>query len=492
MKENEILPYGASVSTARNADRFNGFFSPGRTWNCHKDSLIDARARGIFELMGAAHDAGVYPFQTPLESKSGPWVQVDGRRLLMLSSYDYLGLIGDPRIDEAAICAVQKYGTGTGGVRMLTGTIDLHREMERELAAFKGMPECVSFSSGYLANLAVVAALLTPQDRVVMDTLSHRSLVDACRLAGVQIQRFKHNDAASLEEELKAENRARRTMIISDGVFSMDGDIGILPEMVALKKKYNCFLMIDESHATGVLGARGRGTDEHFGIPAEEVDIWSGSLAKAIPSNGGFVAVSQQIAIYLQHAAAPFIFSAALCPAAVAAVRQTLRILEEEPERVARIKRNGEILRGGLIELGYNVGMSETAIIPVIFGGEPAAAFFTAHLREAGILVTPIMFPAVAQGTARLRLCVTAAHTEDDLAFALDVFKKLKQLARPWRSWLPGLAGFWGAGLSRCSWRGVCLCGFWCGRDPGSGGLRVWASRWCAAGSLTRRRSGGR
>ncbi len=426
MKENDTLSYGASVISARSSDRFNGFFSNGRDWNCHKNSLTDARARGIFELMGAAHDAGVYPFQVPLEGRSGPWVEVNGRRLMMLSSYDYLGLIGDPRIDEAAIEAVKKYGTGTGGVRMLTGTIDLHREMEKELAAFKGMPDSVSFSSGYLANLAVVAALLTPQDRVVMDALSHRSLVDACRLAGAQIQRFRHNDANSLEEELKAPNKARRTLIISDGVFSMDGDIGILPELVAMKKQYDCFLMIDESHATGVLGRKGRGTDEHFGIPAEDIDIWSGSLAKAIPSNGGFVAVSQQIAIYLQHAAAPFIFSAALCPAAVAAVRQTLAILDQEPERVERIRRNANLLRNGLRELGYNLGTSETAIIPVIFGGEPAAAFFTARLREHGVLVTPIMFPAVPQGTARLRLCVTAAHTEDDLGFALEVFKKLR------------------------------------------------------------------
>ncbi|MCX6624191.1 MAG: pyridoxal phosphate-dependent aminotransferase family protein, partial [Acidobacteria bacterium] len=415
MKENDTLSYGASVVSARSSDRFNGFFSNGKNWNCNKDSLTDARARGIFELMGAAHDAGVYPFQVPLEGRSGPWVQVDGRRLMMLSSYDYLGLIGDPRIDEAAIEAVRKYGTGTGGVRMLTGTIDLHREMERELAAFKGTPESITFSSGYLANLAVIAALLTPQDRVVMDALSHRSLVDAARLAGVQIQRFKHNDANSLEGELKAPNKARRTLIISDGVFSMDGDIGILPQLVELKKQFGCFLLIDESHSTGVLGRSGRGTDEHFGIPTSDVDIWTGSLAKAIPSNGGFAAVSQDIGIFLQHAAAPFIFSAALCPAAVAAVRQTLMILQQEPERVARITRNADILRSGLQELGYNVGVSETAIIPVIFGGEPATAFFTARLRENGILVTPIMFPAVPQGTARLRLCVTAAHTEDDL-----------------------------------------------------------------------------
>ncbi len=405
---------------------FNGFFSPGKVWNFDRSNLIDTRARRIFEMTGRACHADAYPYQVALEGRSGPWVQTEGREMLMLSSYDYLGLIGDARVDNAAIEAVRKYGTGTGGVRMLTGTIDLHHEMERDLAAFKGTAEAITFSSGYLANLAVISALFSAQDRVILDSLSHRSLVDACRLAGVKLQRFRHNDPASLREELKTGQQAHRTLIVSDGVFSMDGDICRLPQIVELKKEFRCFLLIDESHATGVLGAHGRGTDEHFGIDPTEVDIWTGSLAKAIPSNGGFAAVSQEIAVYLQHAAAPFIFSAALCPAAVAATRETLAILKNEPDRLLRLDRNSKFLRESLRELGYDVGLSETPIIPVVLHDEATAALLARKLRDLGILVTPVMFPAVPMGAARLRLCVTAAHSQKDLEFALDAFRQVR------------------------------------------------------------------
>jgi glycine C-acetyltransferase len=206
----------------------------------------------------------------------------------------------------------------------------------------------------------------------------------------------------------------------------MDGDICRLPELIELKKEFRCFLMIDEAHATGVLGDHGRGTDEHFGVPATDVDIWSGSLAKAIPAAGGFACVSQELSIYLQHAAAPFIFSAALCPPAAAAVRATLAILRQEPERVARLRANADFLRNGLRDLGYDLGASATPIVPVILHDEATAAFFAGHLRDRGVFVTPVMFPAVPQGAARLRLCATAAHTTEDLQFALDAFRELR------------------------------------------------------------------
>jgi glycine C-acetyltransferase len=377
-------------------------------------------------MMGRACEAGVYPYQLPLEGRSGPWVQAEGRQLMMLSSYDYLGLIGHPRIEEAAIDAIRKYGTGTGGVRMLTGTIEIHHEMEREVAEFKGTAEAITFTSGYLANLAVIASLLSVQDRVILDSLSHRSLVDACRLAGVPLQRFKHNDIDSLRQEIASGGPCNRTVIIADGVFSMDGDICPLPDLVQVKRDTGCFLMIDESHASGVLGRTGRGTDEHFGLHAADVDIWTGSLAKGIPSNGGFIAVSQELAIFLQHAAAPFIFSAALAPSSVAAVTAALRVLKREPERVERLARNAVFLRDGLRELGYNTGNSQTPIIPVIFNDEAHAAITAGRLREMGICVTPILFPAVPLGSARLRLCVTAAHSLEDLEFALEGFKRVR------------------------------------------------------------------
>jgi glycine C-acetyltransferase len=230
----------------------------------------------------------------------------------------------------------------------------------------------------------------------------------------------------SLRHELANGAPANRTLIVADGVFSMDGDICNLPELIEIKREFGCYLMIDESHASGVLGAHGRGTDEHFGVPTDEVDIWSGSLAKAIPSNGGFVAVSQELAILLQHSAAPFIFSAALAPAAVGAVRASLAILKSEPQRVERIQRNADFLRDGLQELGFDTGHSETAIVPVILNDESAAAFLAGQLREMGVFVTPILFPAVPMGSARLRLCVTAAHSTEDLDFALDAFRQIR------------------------------------------------------------------
>jgi 8-amino-7-oxononanoate synthase len=419
-QQDRIQPFPSS-----SGQMFHEYFTPGKSWSFKKHDLLDARARRLFEstALGCAHDA--YPFQIPLESKSGPFVQADGHEMLMLSSYDYLGLIGDPRVNEAAVDAVNKYGTGTGGARLLTGTLDLHRQLERDVAEYKGTEEAITFSSGYLANIAVITSLLGPADRVIADSLSHRSLLDACRMAGVQIQRFRHNDPESLRQEILNGSSANRTLIISDGVFSMDGDVCILPELIAIKKEFNCYLLMDESHASGVLGPRGIGTDEHFGVPTSDVDIWTGSLAKSIPSNGGFVAVSRELAIFLQHASAPFIFSGSIAAPAVAAAIEGLAILKAEPERVTRLRENANFLRSGLQSLGYNTGLSETPVIPILLPDERVTALLARKLRDHGVLVTPVMFPAVPYGTARLRLCVTAAHTREHLEFALDVFQKM-------------------------------------------------------------------
>jgi 8-amino-7-oxononanoate synthase len=406
-------------------EMFGQYFEQGTKSSYKKNELMDSRARRLFESTALAISVDAYPFQVPLESRPGPVVVADGHEMLMLSSYDYLGLIGHPRVQRAAMEALEHYGTGTGGVRLLTGTLDLHRQMERAVAEYKGTAEAITYSSGYLANLAVMASLFGPADRVIMDTLSHRSLLDACRMAGVQVQRFRHNDPESLRHELRNGPAANRTLIISDGVFSMDGDICVLPELIAIKKEFGCFLLVDESHASGTIGRHGRGTDEHFGVDTNEVDIWTGSLAKAIPSNGGFVAGSQQLIIFLQHASAPFIFSGAMAAPSVAAIKEALAVLRDEPERVARVQGNAQFLRSGLKRLGYDTGLSETAVIPVIFKDEPAAALTARRLRDFGILATPVLFPAVAQGAPRLRLCVTAAHTREQLEFALDVFGKL-------------------------------------------------------------------
>lgn len=333
---------------------FQSYFETERQEAFKKADLIDARARRLFETTSLACQLDIYPFQAPLSGRTGPEVELDGHKMLMLSSYDYLGLIGDPRIDEAAIAAVRRYGTATGGARLLTGTLELHQEMEEALASFKGTEAVITCTSGYMANLAVISALLGPADRVIMDAYSHRSLMDAFRMAGVQVQRYQHNDMASLRNELENGPEANRTLIVADGVFSMDGDICRMPEILALKKEFSCFLLMDDAHAIGMLGETGRGTDEHFGIPTDEIDIWTGSLAKSIPGNGGFIGCSRRLAIFLQHAASPYIFSGAMAPASAAAVIEGVRILRTEPERVTRLRTNGDFLRNGLKSLGYD------------------------------------------------------------------------------------------------------------------------------------------
>ena len=404
---------------------FGKYFSPGKTWSFKKTDLLDTRARRVFENTALACSFDAYPYHMPLEAKAGPCVIADGHEMLMMSSYDYLGLIGDARVDAAAVEAIGRYGTSTSGARLLTGTLDIHREMEQDLAAFKGTEDALTFSSGYMANLGVIYGLFGSSDRVIIDELCHRSLLDACKMAGVQLQRFRHNDPQSLRDELQKPNTANRTLIVSDGVFSMDGDICCLPELIALKKEFGAFLLIDEAHASGVLGRTGRGTDEHFGIATNEVDIWTGSLAKSIPSSGGFIAVTQEVAIFLQHASSPYIFSAAMAASSVAAISTGLAILQAEPERVARLKANGDHLRSGLQKLGFDTGLSATAVIPVVLRDEQTTALFARKLRDFGIIAAPVMFPAVAQGAARLRLCVTAAHTFAQLDFVLDVFRQM-------------------------------------------------------------------
>ena len=405
---------------------FESYFAGDRRDSYKKDDLMDARARRVFETTALACSMDAYPFHAPLATRPGPTVELDGHRMLSMSSYDYLGLIGDPRVDEAAIAAIRRYGTATGGARLLSGTLEIHAETERAIAAFKGTEAALTVTSGYAANLVVISGLLGPADRVILDMYSHRSLLDACRLAGVQVQRFAHNDMDSLRHEIVSGPQGNRTLIVSDGVFSMDGDIAPLPELIAIKKEFGCYLLMDESHATGVIGATGRGTDEYFGVPTDEVDIWTGSLAKSIPSNGGYVAGSRKLMIFLQHASSPYIFSAAMPAASAGATIAGFEILRKEPERVDRLRRNATMLRDGLQRLGYDTGLSTTAVIPVVLGDDARTALFARRLRDYGILAAPVLFPAVAQGSARLRLCVTAGHTTEQLEFALDVFDSLR------------------------------------------------------------------
>jgi 7-keto-8-aminopelargonate synthetase-like enzyme/radical SAM superfamily enzyme YgiQ (UPF0313 family) len=280
------------------------------------DELVDLpSARRWRDVVSWGIREKLYTYQQPFEAKSGPMHMLEGQAFRMVSSYDYLGLRGHPEIDEAAKQAIDRYGTGTGGVRLLTGTTDLHYELDHSIARFKGVEASLSFSSGYLANLATISALFRGSDRVLLDSRAHRSIADGCKLTGVQVKTFCHNDPEHLEDLLRKPGRSRRTLVVIEGVYSMDGDLPPLKEIVSLKSKYDFYLMVDEAHSIGALGSTGRGVNEHFSIPADAVDIWMGSLSKAIPSCGGYIAGSKELIIYLHHGSSPFMFSAAASPA---------------------------------------------------------------------------------------------------------------------------------------------------------------------------------
>jgi 8-amino-7-oxononanoate synthase len=428
LAETVIRSHGPTPSmrsiAAEELDFFDGFFQAASR-PPEPDGLLDLpAARRWFALLSWGEEEGLYTYQLPLEGRTGSRVTVLGRTRLMLSCYDYLGLAGHPAVEAAAIDAVRTYGTGTGGVRMLTGTTSLHHDLEREIAAFKGVQAALVFGSGYLANLAVVAALFGPRDRVLLDERSHRSLHDACVLARVPVTTFPHNDVAAVERELRKARAGRRTLIVVDGLYSMDGDTCPLPDLVDLKRRYGAFLLVDDAHALGVLGATGRGTHEHFGVEADAVDVWTGSLSKAVPSNGGFLAGRRDLILYLQHTSAPFWFSSALAPASAGAALEALRVARREPERLESLRRNARALRAGLRARGYDTADSASAIVPLLVGEEVAAWRLARRLFDEGVLVSAVVHPAVPRGAARLRLCATAAQSDADLDEALDAFDR--------------------------------------------------------------------
>ncbi len=409
-------------------DPFAGYFD-GDSSPTAADSIVAnlPAAQKWFRIFRWGVPRGLYTYQQPFSTKSGPYARIERRSLVNASSYDYLGLIGHPEIEEAARVAIGNYGTSTGGVRLLTGTCALHRQLERELADFKRVEASITFSSGYVANIAVISALLGPSDLLIADARVHRSIVDAGRLAHVPVRTFDHNDPASLERVLSFRD-AKRVLIIVEGLYSMDGDSCPLAEITVIKKQHGALLMVDEAHSLGVLGSTGRGIDEELGISSTDVDIWMGSLSKAIPSNGGFIAGSRELIYYLQHGSAPFMFSAALIPAAAATALESIHVIRREPERRVRLHRNAERLREGLRTLGFDIGSSQSPIIPVMLGSDEQAYRTARALYDRGILTTAIVNPAVRAGEARLRLCATAAMDEQCLDKILTSFAKIRHL----------------------------------------------------------------
>ncbi len=363
----------------------------------------------------------LYFYNQPIdEILPGMKVRVRGREMGMYASYSYLGLVGHPRINEAAKKAVDKYGTGTNGVRSLAGTLGIHTELEETIANFKHTESAITYSSGYATNLSVVSTLMGRGDYVLSDKLNHASIVDGCLMSGAEFRRFKHNDMEHLETMLKNVPEGAAKMVIADSVFSMDGDIIDLPTMVALTKKYNAWLMIDEAHSVGVLGEKGTGIEEHFNMYGA-IDIKMGTLSKTIPSVGGYVAAKTEIVNYLRHASRAYIFSAALPPAQAAAANEAFKVILDEPERIVRLNENTKQFIGGLKSMGFDTMLTETAIVPVLCGEDETAFAITRECQHNDVFVLPVVSPAVGEGLARLRATVTAAHDPSEIERAMDV-----------------------------------------------------------------------
>lgn len=358
-----------------------------------------------------------------IEGSSGARTNVDGREMIMFASYNYLGLISHPRVKEAAKKAIDKYGTGAAGVRLLAGTTRAHEELEEKIARFKIAEDAVTYSSGYVTNLAAITTLSQRGDLVIMDKLDHASIIDGCLLSGANHRSFLHNDMESLEKILIQSNHYQNRLIVIDAVYSMDGDIANLPEISRLAKKYNAKLMVDEAHSIGVIGKTGHGIEEHFGIE-NAVDIHMGTLSKTIPSIGGYLAGDKEMINFLKLSSRPFIFSASLPPVAVVAAKACFEVIESEPELIVKLQKNIKQFREGLNKMGYNTGNSSTAIVPIMVGDEKRTLQLCKKVNEEGIFICPILFPAVPRGTNRLRAHVLATHTSKDIDEALYIFKK--------------------------------------------------------------------
>jgi 8-amino-7-oxononanoate synthase len=363
-------------------------------------------------LFDAAQARREYPYQPAIGRREGNIVEVDGEPYLLVSAYDYLGLLGDPAIEAAAMDAIRRYGTGTSGVRLLTGTLDLHLLLEEALALFTGKEAAMTFSSGYAANLSLLSALITADDHVYADQFIHRSLVEGLRLSGCPVTYFRHNDAGHLERLLARQQGHGRTFIISEGVFSMEGDMGCVRDLIALRNRFGAFLIVDEAHSLGMLG---RGICAYSGLDPADVDIITGSLSKAIPAQGGFVAGSRALITFLQHTAPTYIFSSALNPPALAAALKALEIISREPWRGTVALERAMQLRQKLHRAGFNTGMSGSAVIPVMLGDQDLCLAVTAALRRQHIIASPIVYPAVPRNRVRLRVCTSTHFTEDQM-----------------------------------------------------------------------------
>ncbi|HWI19845.1 MAG TPA: glycine C-acetyltransferase [Vicinamibacterales bacterium] len=364
---------------------------------------------------------GLYRKLRVLDGRPEAHTTYDHKSVVNLSSNNYLGLTTHPKLVKAALDAVEKFGVGSGAVRTISGTMEMHMELERRLAKFKHVESVVVFQSGFAANAGTVSAVLTKDDVIISDALNHASIIDGCRLSKAPIKVFPHKDIDAARKIMQELPRDQKKILITDGVFSMDGDLGRVPELCDLAEEFNAIMMVDDAHASGVFGKNGSGTVDHFGCHGR-VDIQVGTLSKAIGVLGGYVAGSKNLIEFLYHRARPFLFSTSHPPAVTAACLAALDVLETEPQWIERLWDNTRFFKAGLEKLGFNTGMSESPITPVIVGEAATAAKMSDTLFERGVFAQSIGFPTVERGKARLRTIVSATHSKEDLQFALDQF----------------------------------------------------------------------
>ncbi|MCM3132903.1 glycine C-acetyltransferase [Paenibacillus polysaccharolyticus] len=377
-------------------------------------NIEDLKAKGLYNVIDT------------LQGANGPVIRIDGNSLINLSSNNYLGLATDYRLIDASVKAVQTYGAGAGAVRTINGTMDLHMELEEKLARFKKTEAVIVYQSGFNCNMAAISAVMDQHDAILSDELNHASIIDGCRLSRAKVIRFKHSDMNDLRRQAKQAKESgqyRKIMVITDGVFSMDGDIAKLPEIVKIAEEFDLITYVDDAHGSGVLGA-GAGTVKHFGL-SDRIDFQIGTLSKAIGVVGGYVAGRKQLIEWLKLRSRPFLFSTSLPPATIAACSASVDILMNDNELIQKLWENSNDLKNGLSRLGYDVGQSETPITPCIIGEEVTAQQFSKRLYEEGVYAKAIVFPTVPKGTGRIRNMPTAAHTREMLDQVIDVYEKV-------------------------------------------------------------------
>lgn len=371
-----------------------------------------------------AKAAGIYPYFRKIESDQDTVVTINGEKVLMFGSNSYLGLTNHPKIKEAAIAATKKYGTGCAGSRFLNGTLDIHEALEARLAKFVGKEDAIIYSTGFQVNLGVVSCLTGREDYILWDELDHASIIEGRRLSFSNSLKYKHNDMESLEKQLAACKPDKVKLIVTDGVFSMEGDVARLPEIMELAKKYNANVMVDEAHGIGVFGAQGRGTCNHFGVTSD-VDLIMGTFSKSFASLGGFIACDKTIANYLRHHSRSYIFSASITPSSTAAANAALDIMESEPERIANLWHVTNFALDGFRNMGCEIGHTSTPIIPLFVRDNNKTFAITRDLLKEGIFVNPVVSPAVAPSDTLIRFSLMATHTQEQVAIALEKIQKV-------------------------------------------------------------------